>query len=114
MAERDKVIKSGQVTLPRILFLALVGGIIVFTVYKGGIFLSIGYWALTIAICGLLFLVAINYGVKMDKVAATAPGAAEPALDLDSPSSGIRTTMGEATRAPRPKRRASRPAKRRR
>lgn len=55
MAERDKVIKSGQLTLPRILFLAVVGGVIVFTVYAGGVYLSIGYWLLTVAICGLLF-----------------------------------------------------------
>ena len=63
MAERDKVIKSGQLTLPRILFLGVVGGVIVFTVYAGGIFLTLGYWFLTIAICGLLFLIAIDYGV---------------------------------------------------
>ena len=68
MAERDKVIKSGQLTVPRVLFLAIVGGIIVFTVYAGGVYLSLGYWFLTLAICGLLFLIAIDYGAKMDKV----------------------------------------------
>ena len=35
MAERDKVIKSGQLTLPRILFLVVVGGLIFSTVYAG-------------------------------------------------------------------------------
>ena len=68
MAERDKVIKSGQLTLPRILFLALIGGAIVFTVYAGGIFLTLGYWLITLALCVLLFLIAIDYGVKMEKV----------------------------------------------
>ena len=111
MAERDKIIKSGQLTLPRLLFLALVGGIIVFTVYAGGVYLSIGYWFLTIAICGLLFLIAIDYGVKMDRVdlsgqPAQAAVAAE-ATTATSPS--VKTTI-EA----RPKRRTSRPAKRRR
>lgn len=112
MAERDKVIKSGQLTIPRILFLALVGGIIVFTVYAGGVYLSIGYWFLTIAICGLLFLIAIDYGVKMDKVelnVESAQAAAVVESDTAAPAE-LRTTMG----GPRPKRRASRPAKRRR
>ncbi len=112
MAERDKVIKSGQLTVPRILFLAVVGGIIVFTVYAGGVYLSIGYWGLTIAICGLLFLIAIDYGVKMDKVDLSgqpvqAAAAAEPA---NAATPILKTTMGEA----RPKKRTSRPAKRRR
>ncbi|MEK6287983.1 MAG: hypothetical protein AABO57_19870 [Acidobacteriota bacterium] len=113
MAERDKIIKSGQITLPRILFLAAIGGIIVFTVYKGEVYLSIGYWVLTIAICGLLFLIAIDYGVKMDKVnltvepAQAAAAAIEPARAA-TPS--LKTTLGEA----RPKKRTSRPAKRRR
>lgn len=112
MAERDKVIKSGQLTLPRILFLAVVGGIIVFTVYAGGIFLSLGYWFITLAICGLLFLIAIDYGVKMEKVnltvepAQAAAAAIEPAGAVPT----LKTTLGE----PRPKKRASRTAKRRR
>ncbi len=112
MAERDKVIKSGQLTLPRILFLAVVGGIIVFTVYAGGVYLNIGYWFLTIAICGLLFLIAIDYGIKMDKVDLTSQ-TAQPEATVDTagaPGGELKTTMG----GPRPKRRASRPAKRRR
>ncbi len=113
MAERDKVIKSGQLTLPRILFLGLVGGIIVFTVYAGGIFLTLGYWFLTIAICGLLFLIAIDYGVKMDKVNLNVePAQAAAALEpVGAAAPSLKATLGEA----RPKKRStSRPAKRRR
>jgi|SRR5258705_4637501 len=113
MAERDKVIKSGQLTLPRILFLVVIGGIIVFTVYAGGVYLSIGYWFLTIAICGLLFLIAIDYGVKMDKVSLTAEPAQAAVASAESTSAAtpsLKTTLGEA----RPKKRTSRPAKRRR
>lgn len=113
MAERDKVIKSGQLTLPRILFLAVIGGIIVFTVYAGGIFLSLGYWLITLTICGLLFLIAIDYGVKMEKVNLTVEPAqaAAAAMELTGAATPtLKTTLGE----PRPKKRASRPAKRRR
>ena len=116
MAERDKVIKSGQLTLPRIIFLAVVGSVIVFTVYAGGVYLSIGYWLLTLAICGLLFLIAIDYGVTMDKVSLTGEAAQSPATAEAgaSPTPAISTTMGGAAAAPRPKRKANRPAKRRR
>jgi hypothetical protein len=113
MAERDKVIKSGQLTLPRILFLVLIGGIIVFTVYAGGIFLSLGYWFLTLAICGLLFLIAIDYGVNMEKVSLTVEPAQGPAVVIEPSSSAtpaLKTSLGD----PRPKKRTSRPAKRRR
>jgi hypothetical protein len=112
MAERDKVIKSGQLTVPRILFLVVVGGLIVFTVYAGGIFLSIGYWGLTIAICVLLFLIAVDYGVTMEKVSlATQPAEIAAAAESGSAAtSSIKSTISE----PRPKKRASRPAKRRR
>jgi hypothetical protein len=71
MAERDKVIKSGQLTFPRLLFLAAIGAFVVGTVALGGIYLTIGYWALTLAICGLLYLIAIDYGIHMDKVDLT-------------------------------------------
>src|SRR5713226_8162969 len=112
MAERDKVIKSGQLTLPRILFLAVVGSVIVFTVYAGGVYLSIGYWLLTVAICGLLFLISIDYGIKMDKVDLTAqPAQASAAAESVST---IAPSAKAAPGQPRPKRRTSRPAKRRR
>src|SRR5215813_13262825 len=112
MAERDKVIKSGQLTVPRILFLVVVGGLIVFTVYAGGIFLSIGYWGLTLAICVLLFLIAIDYVVSIERVSlATQPAEITAAAESGSTTtSSIKSTVSE----PRPKKRASRPAKRRR
>jgi hypothetical protein len=112
MAERDKLIKSGQLTVPRILFLIVVGGLIVFTVYAGGIFLSIGYWGLTLAICILLFLIAIDYGVSIEKVSLATQPAEIAAAAESTPTStpGIKSTLSE----PRPKKRASRPAKRRR
>jgi len=111
MAERDKLIKSGQLTVPRILFLIVVGGLIVFTVYAGGIFLSIGYWGLTLAICILLFLIAIDYGVTIEKVSLTTqPAEIASAESTPTSTPGIKTTLSE----PRPKKRASRAAKRRR
>ena len=113
MAERDKVIKSGQLTLPRLLFLAVVGGIIVSTVWAGGVFLSVGYWLITLAICGLLFLIAIDYGVTMEKVTFTSEPVQAAAAGIEPTAvatPGLKTTLGEA----RPKKRTSRPAKRRR
>ena len=112
MAERDKVIKSGQLTIPRIAFLVVIGIILWAIVFLGGVYLSIGYWFLTLAICGLLFLIAIDYGVKMEKVnLAVEP--AQAAAATESPvaaTSGLKTSLGE----PRPKKRTARPAKRRR
>lgn len=111
MAERDKVIKSGQLTIPRLLFLAVVGGLIVAMVSLGGKALIIGYWALTLAICGLLYLIAIDWRIKMDKVDLTGQTMQATALpEAAGPTSEVKTTMG----GPRPKRRPSRPAKRRR
>ena len=111
MAERDKVIKSGQLTLPRLLFLVVVGGVIVFTVYAGGVFLSIGYWLLTLAICGLLYLIAIDYGIKMDKIDV----AGQPVQAAATPDTGsITTPIVKAAGEVRPKKRIARPAKRRR
>ena len=111
MAERDKVIKSGQLTIPRLLFLVVVGGLIVAMVSLGGKALIIGYWGLTLAICGLLYLIAIDWRVKMDRVdlSGQSPQAA-PLPDATSPTTELKTTMG----GPRPKRRPSRQAKRRR
>jgi hypothetical protein len=111
MAERDKVIKSGQLTLPRLFFLVVVGGVIVFTVYAGGVFLSIGYWLLTLAICGLLFLIAIDYGVKMDKIDISAQ-TPQPAGAPDAGSIAAPTVKAVADA--RPKKRSARAAKRRR
>ena len=112
MAERDKVIKSGQLTIPRILFLVLVGGMIVMMVSLGGKALIIGYWVLTLAICGLLYLIAIDWRVNMERIDLTGPSV-QPATAQElstAPTAGVRTTLGEA----RPKKRTSRAAKRRR
>lgn len=112
MAERDKVIKSGQITLPRILFLGVVGAIIVFTVYKGDVYLSIGYWLITLAICTLLFLIAIDYGVNMEKVDLSTQ-TVQPAAAAEATTAAV-PGMKVAAEA-RPKRRSgSRPPKRRR
>ena len=112
MAERDKVIKSGQITVPRILFLALIGGLIVAMVSLGGKALIIGYWGLTLVICGLLYLIAIDYRVKMDRVDITGPSAQAAAAQesASTTTATVKTTLGE----PRPKRKSSRQAKRRR
>ena len=112
MAERDKVIKSGQLTIPRIFFLVVIGGLIVAMVSLGGKALIIGYWVLTAAICGLLYLIAIDYRVKMDKVELTGQPlqAAAAAESAGTVVPGVKATAGQ----PRPKRRTARPAKRRR
>jgi hypothetical protein len=112
MAERDKVIKTGQLTIPRIFFLVLVGGLIVAMVSLGGKALIIGYWVLTLAICGLLYLIAIDYRVKMDKVELTAqPAQATAAAEsVSTVASSVKVSASQ----PRPKRRTARPAKRRR
>jgi hypothetical protein len=111
MAERDKVIKSGQLTLPRILFLIVIGIVVAGMVALGGKFLIVGYWVMTLAICALLYAIAIDYGVHMEKVDLTGQPAQTAAIEA--------TPAGEAARAappiePRIKRRTSRPAKRRR
>ena len=111
MAERDKVIKSGQLTIPRILFLALVGGLIVAMVSLGGKALIIGNWVLTLAICGLLYLISIDYRIKMDKVDLTGHTAQAAAV---AESIGEGATSKPITSQPRPKKKTSRPAKRRR
>ena len=77
MAE-DKILKSGQFTIARLLFLVACGAVIVGIVALGGKFLSIGYLLLSAVICVLLYLVAIDYGVKMDTVDTTAKAQALP------------------------------------
>jgi len=112
MADKDKVIKSGQLTLPRVLFLIVIGVVVAGMVALGGKFLIVGYWVLTLAICGLLYLIAIDYGVHMEKVDLTGQPAQTAAIEA--------TPVGETARAaaptePRVKRRTtSRPVKRRR
>ena len=111
MAEKDKVIKGGQLTLPRILFLAVIGVVIAGMVALGGKFLIIGYWVLTLAICGLLYLIAIDYGVHMERVDLTGQAAQTAAIEA-APAG--ETTSGASPTEARVKRRTSRPVKRRR
>lgn len=112
MAERDKIIKSGQFTIPRLLSLAAIGGLIVAMVAIGGAALVIGYWALTLGICLLLYLIAIDYGVDMDKIDAAGP------VQVTAAAAGVPAVAAEAARAStseaRVKRKGNRPAKRRR
>src|SRR5689334_25305560 len=109
MAERDKVIKSGQLTIPRLAFLAVVGLLLWSIVFLGGVYLSIGYWVLTLGICGLLFIIAIDYGVKMEKVNLASEPVQASAIESGSvAASGLKASTAE----PKAKKRTSRPAKR--
>jgi glucan phosphoethanolaminetransferase (alkaline phosphatase superfamily) len=108
MAE-DKIIKSGQLTLPRILFLAVCACVIFAIVYFG--LLNIGYILLTAVLCVLLFLIAIDYKVEFDKA-----GVQEQALQIvttaETPLAAEKATS--TAKRVRQKRRANKPAKRRR
>lgn len=111
MAEKDKVIKSGQLTLPRLLFLVAVGIVIAGMVAVGGKVLIVGYWVLTLAICVLLYLIATDYGVQIEHVNLTSPPA--PVATIDTAPTG-ETPRVAAPGEPRVKRRTARPVKRRR
>src|ERR1051325_8572709 len=107
MAE-DKLIKSGQITWKRILFLAVSGLLIVGFVWLGGRALSIGYLLLTAAIFVLVYLLAIDYGIHLDKFekhhhAHSSPD--EPLLAATAPPTPNPQT---------PRRRVNKPTKRRR
>lgn len=107
---KDKIIKSGQFTFRRILFLAIVGGIIVGTVAMGGLWLSIGYWLITLGLIVLLLLIAFDYGVDFDRV-ETQPQPQQQAQSLAGVEPGVVSqTVSEA----RVRRRSSRQVKRRR
>jgi len=106
----DKVIKSGQLTLPRLVFLAACGGVLFIIVAYG--LLNIGYLLLTAVLCGLLLLIAMDYGVNIEKVdlssnPAQAAAAQAVAVAQDKPAS-------TAVRVQPARRRPSRAAKRRR
>ncbi len=109
---KEKIIQSGQLTLPRLLFLGVAGLLIVLSVAGGGIWLTIGYWGITLGLCGLLILVAIDYGIKMDTVEykSPAPTTVGAASFEALPSQPTTTTSSDL----RPKRQAKRAAKRRR
>ena len=106
MAE-DKLIKSGQFTFARLLFLAACGAAIVGVVALGGKFLSIGYLLLSAVICVLLYLVAIDYGVNIE---ATDASAKLPAAPLESAITSSATAAEDA----KVRRRTGKTVKRRR
>jgi hypothetical protein len=105
MAE-DKLIKSGQFTITRLLFLAACGALIFGVVALGGQFLRFGYLLLTAVICVLLYLISIDYGVTMDKVDTS--GHAQPA--------GVDATLstGAVAEDNRPRRKSAKAVRRRR
>jgi predicted exporter len=104
---KDKVIKSGQFTLRRILFLVVAGGIIVGTVAMGGLWLNIGYWLITLSLVVLLLLVGYDYGVNFEKVEAQ-PQQSQTMTAIEP--TAVSQTVSEA----RVRRRSSRQVKRRR
>ncbi|HET9533711.1 MAG TPA: hypothetical protein VFQ92_25395 [Blastocatellia bacterium] len=104
---KDKIIKSGQFTFRRILFLAVIGGIIVGTVAMGGLWLNIGYWLITLGLVVLLLLIAFDYGVSFERVEAQ-PQQPQPLAAVEP--SVVSQTVSEA----RVRRRSSRQVKRRR
>lgn len=114
----DRLLKRGQLTMPRLLSLAAIAGFIVAAVWLGGVWLTIGYWAITLAFCLLLFLIAIDYGVEMEK-------AYPEHLALEPDKTGVGKAAFEtkslsepadrlAATAHKPQLRAKRPARRRR
>ena len=108
MAE-DKVIKSGQVTLPRLGFLIVSGLLIYFTVTSGKI--DIGYLILTGIICVLLFLIAIDYKVKIDRVDPNALAQRQQAVAISDQAAEI---QADSQARERVRRRSTRSSKRRR
>ncbi|MEW6129186.1 MAG: hypothetical protein AB1757_19255 [Acidobacteriota bacterium] len=106
MAE-DKLIKSGQVTFKRVFFLIVAGAVIVGFVYLGGRALNIGYMLLTVAICVLLYLIAIDYGINLDKVEKHAPSTNSPLEPM------LATSTTQPTTTPQ-RRKVNRSTKRRR
>jgi hypothetical protein len=111
MAEKDKVIKSGQLTLPRLLFLAVIGVLIVGMVAVGGKVLIIGYWVMTLAICLLLYLIATDYGVHMEQVNLTSP---PPQATVEAAPASETARIAAPNEARVKRRSAARPVKRRR
>ena len=113
----DKVIKSGQFTLPRLLFL-VVSGLLVFIIVATGR-LNIGYILLTLAICVLLYLIATDWGVQMESIGTDTLAAARPDLNR-SPAALVGAAPSEpvvtrqAAQEQRTRKRSSRQPKRRR
>lgn len=101
----DRLLKRGQLTLPRLLSLAAIAGVVVAAVSLGGVWLTIGYWVITLGFCLLLFLVATDYGVDMEQVYPEQE-------ELEINKSELANT--HAATAPKPQLRVKRQAKRRR
>jgi len=114
----DRLLKRGQLTMPRLLSLAAIAGFIVAAVWLGGVWLTIGYWAITVAFCLLLFLIAIDYGVDMEKAypehRALEPDKTEAGKDAPDAKSLSEPADRHAATAQRPPLRAKRLARRRR
>ena len=117
-AAEDMLIKRGQLTLPRVLSLAAIAGVVVAAVSLGGVWLIIGYWVITLAFCIFLALIAFDYGVEMGKVypehqklETNKTEAADIHSGMGSPSEPTDTNVSTAQRA---QRRVKRQAKRRR
>jgi len=100
---KEQVLKSGQITLPRILFLLVVGGAITATVALGGVWLSIGYWAISLGLCVLLYLIAIDYGITLDTSDYKTLPASE-VVEGGEASEVVRTTMTDSKGRRRPAR----------
>jgi len=107
MAE-DKLIKSGQITWKRILFLGVCGIVIVGFVWLGGQALRYGYLLLTAAICVLLYLITIDYGIHLDKFEKHTHAQSSP----DEPL--LATTVNTTQSTQPARRRVHKPTKRRR
>ncbi|HYP25559.1 MAG TPA: hypothetical protein VE262_02480 [Blastocatellia bacterium] len=107
MAE-EKVLKGGQITIPRILFLLVVGGLITATVALGGVWLSIGYWLITLSLCVLLYLISVDYGVTMETADYKSQAVTEgPGLSAEA-GEPVKTTLGDTKGRRRPVRVAKR------
>jgi len=106
----DKLIKSGQFTLKRLLFLGVSGGALVIVVATGH--LNLGYMLLTAVLCVLLFLIALDYGVNMEKV-EFGSAAPQPNPNLAAAADPDRQVVSVA-RDTKVRKRTGKPAKRRR
>lgn len=111
----EKIIKSGQLTISRILFLAACGGVVFVLVASGK--LIIGYHLLTLALCGLLFLIATDWGVNLEPVETsniTARVGDQNTISNATQSTEAAAGAQSGARDTRVKRRPSRQPKRRR
>jgi hypothetical protein len=73
--------------------------------------LTIGYWLMSLGLSGLLLLIAIDYGINKEKMRL---GPATEPVDTTVASTTAQEVERVSAAAPRVRRRASRPTKRRR